>query len=70
MLEEKISLFVGCFLVGLGQGLGQFYRFAAVEISSGDMKSQAVTYVLSGGVLAAVAGPSIAQVSKGMRTSE
>jgi MFS family permease len=62
-LEEGFFLFVGCFMVGLGQGLGQFYRFAAVEISCGEMKSQAVTYVLSGGVLAAVAGPSIAQIS-------
>ena len=63
ILNENVFLFVGCFFVGIGQGLGQFYRFAAVEISSGEMKSQAVTYVLSGGVIAAIAGPSIAQVS-------
>jgi hypothetical protein len=46
-------IYIACFFVGLGQGLGQFYRFSAVEISPDDMKSRAVTYVLSGGILAA-----------------
>jgi MFS family permease len=50
-------VFLGCFFVGLGQGLGQFYRFSAVEISSPEQKSKAITYVLSGGVIAAFLGP-------------
>lgn len=42
------------------KGLGQFYRFAAVEITPDKYKSKSVTYVLSGGILAAVLGPTSA----------
>lgn len=49
--------YLGCFSIGLGQGLGQFYRFAAVEVSPPEYKSRAITYVLSGGILAAFLGP-------------
>ena len=56
-------LFFGCFAIGLGQGLGQFYRFSAVEVSPDYLKSRAVTYVLSGGILAAFLGPTCANYS-------
>ncbi|KAJ1431642.1 major facilitator superfamily domain-containing protein [Ochromonadaceae sp. CCMP2298] len=56
-------VFIGCFFVGLGQGLGQFYRFSAVEVSPDHLKTKAVTYVLSGGVLAAFLGPTSANYS-------
>jgi len=52
-----LLLYFGCFFVGLGQGLGQFYRFSAVEVSPDHLKASAVTYVLSGGVIAAFMGP-------------
>lgn len=62
MVFESLPLvFAGCFFAGLGQGLGQFYRFSAVEIAPQDFKSQAVTYVLSGGVIAAFLGPTTAK---------
>jgi hypothetical protein len=61
MVFESIPLvFLGCFFAGLGQGLGQFYRFSAVEIAPAAFKSQAITYVLSGGILAAFLGPTTA----------
>lgn len=50
-------LFIACLFVGFGQGIGQFYRFSAIEISPMQFKNQAVTYVLSGGILAAFLGP-------------
>jgi MFS family permease len=56
-------IFFGCFSIGLGQGLGQFYRFSAVEVSPEYLKSRAVTYVLSGGILAAFLGPTCATYS-------
>lgn len=56
-------LFLGCFSIGLGQGLGQFYRFSAVEVSPEYLKSRAVTYVLSGGIIAAFLGPTTANYS-------
>eukprot|EP01035_Chromulina_nebulosa_P020643 gene20643-26765_t len=50
-------VYMGCFFIGLGQGLGQFYRFSAVEVSPPEFKSRAITYVLSGGIIAAFLGP-------------
>jgi MFS family permease len=61
--ESSYVLFIGCLFVGFGQGLGQFYRFAAVEISPEEFKGSAVTYVLTGGVLAAFLGPTSATYS-------
>lgn len=58
-------LFIGCFFIGLGQGLGQFYRFSAVELSPESLKTSAVTYVLSGGIIAAFCGPLAANGSIG-----
>ena len=54
------ALFGACFLAGCSQGIGQFYRFAAMEVCAEGHKSIAVTLVLSGGVLAAFAGPQLA----------
>lgn len=58
--SELIWLYLGCLSIGLAQGLGQFYRFSAVEIAPAEFKSSAVTYVLSGGVIAAFLGPTAA----------
>lgn len=57
---EIFWLYLGCLSVGLAQGLGQFYRFSAVEITPLAFKSRAITYVLSGGVIAAFVGPTVA----------
>lgn len=58
--DEIFWLYLGCLSIGLAQGLGQFYRFSAVEITPVDFKSRAITYVLSGGVIAAFVGPTVA----------
>lgn len=64
--DSLVFLYFGCFAIGLGQGLGQFYRFSAVEITPEHLKSRAVTYVLSGGILAAFLGPTSANYSISM----
>jgi MFS family permease len=56
-------LFLGCFFVGLQQGLGQFFRFTAVEMFPKHIQSKSVTIILSGGIIGALAGPSIARWS-------
>lgn len=48
LTEQAAWLYLGCFAIGLAQGLGQFYRFSAVEVTPPRLKSRAVTYVLSG----------------------
>jgi len=54
-------LLAACFTLGLNQGLGQFYRFAAVDVCGSGSKAVAISLVLSGGVLAAFAGPQAAE---------
>jgi MFS family permease len=63
-------LLLGCTLSGFGQGLGQFYRFSATEMTPDELKPRAVTYVLAGGIIAAVMGPLAAQKSSGMFQKE
>ncbi|MBD1852712.1 MFS transporter [Cyanobacteria bacterium FACHB-502] len=41
-----------------------FYRFAAAEATSEANRSQAISYVIAGGVIAAVAGPQLANWAK------
>ena len=69
-LGELWFLMAGCFFIGLGQGLGQFYRFSAVEVCPSHLKSEAVTLVLTGGVLAAFTGPTTANFTKDMLGEE
>ncbi|EOD33737.1 hypothetical protein EMIHUDRAFT_229213 [Emiliania huxleyi CCMP1516] len=57
-------IFISSFLAGLAQGLSHFYRFAALEVCSPSQRPYAVTLVLSGGVIAAVAGPNLALATK------
>ena len=59
-VETLELVYVSTFLAGLAQGFGQFYRFAAMEVCTPTRKPFAVTLVLSGGVLAAFAGPQLA----------
>lgn len=49
-------------LVGGYQAFAQYYRFAAADIASADFKSRAISWVIAGGVVAALAGPNIARV--------
>lgn len=58
MLVGSFALLcIGTALVGAYQGFAQFYRFAAAEAASEAFKSRAISLVLTGGVVAALAGP-------------
>ena len=48
------------FLLGLGQGVAQFYRYAAADSVEGSEKAKAVSLVLLGGLASAIIGPEIA----------
>ncbi|MDH5425239.1 MAG: MFS transporter [Gammaproteobacteria bacterium] len=50
---------LGTMLVGVFNGFGGYYRFAAVDAVSEDFRSRAISYVMAGGVIAAVIGPNI-----------
>jgi MFS family permease len=47
-------------LLGVYQGFTNYYRFAAGEAAASDFKARAISWVIAGGVVAAVAGPQLA----------
>lgn len=54
-------LCLGTFLVGTYQAFAQFYRFAAGEVADDQFRPRAISLVLGGGVVAALAGPNLAR---------
>lgn len=64
---DSFSLFVlANMLVGVYQGCAQYYRFAAADVASLEFKSRAISWVIAGGVFAALAGPSLARLTQGL----
>lgn len=51
---------LGTMLVGVFNGFGIFFRFAAVDAAPDFYKARAISYVMAGGVVAAFAGPNLA----------
>ena len=52
---------IGHLLLGGYQGFGNYYRFAAVEAAGAAHASQAISWVVAGGVVAAFVGPQLGQ---------
>jgi MFS family permease len=60
VLRGSFSLFLlGCFCAGIYGASYQSYRFAAADTASDAFRPKAVSWVLAGGVLAAVIGPQL-----------
>ena len=51
-------------LIGVGIGFSTLYRFAAIEVCRPEHKSQAISLIMAGGVLAAVLGPNLSIYSQ------
>lgn len=65
LYNSQFELFcTGTFLLGIGIGFGTLYRFAAVELCDKSQQARAISIVMAGGVLAAVAGPNLAKYSQ------
>ena len=54
---------LGGLILGYATANLQMYRFAAIELAPIDMRAKAISWVTSGGVVAAVLGPSLARVT-------
>lgn len=63
-------LSLGTFLVGSYQAFAQFYRFAAGEISDDAFRPRAISLVLAGGVVAALAGPMVGRFGAALLPAE
>ena len=57
---------VGSALLGVFNGVGQYYRFTAADVASAEYRSRAISLVMAGGVVAAFAGPNLANVTREM----
>lgn len=60
----------GTFLVGAYQAFAQFYRFAAGEVADDTFRPRAISLVLAGGIVAALAGPMVARMGAPLLDSE
>jgi MFS family permease len=71
VLQAEFSIFCfGTILIGVFNGFGQYYRFAAAETAPEDYRSRAISYVLAGGLIAAFAGPNLAKWSRQLLPAE
>lgn len=61
---------LGAMAIGMFNGTGQFFRFAAADAASADYRSRAISWVLAGGVLAALLGPNLAALTRTSFTVE
>jgi MFS family permease len=62
IIQQSFALFcLGTFVNGIYNGFATFYRFAAADGARQEWKSRAISYVLAGGVLAAILGPEMAK---------
>jgi len=62
--QDFVAFCVGNALMGCFQAVAQYYRFAAADAAQPAFKSRAVSWVMAGGVAAALLGPGIAGFSK------
>lgn len=60
----------GTFLIGAHQAFAQFYRFAAGEVANEAFRPKAISWVMAGGVVAALLGPTLARIGGPMLERE
>jgi len=65
IISQNFWLFVlSGFLVGIFNAFGNYFRFAAADSVEPELKSKAISAVLIGGVVAAVVGPNLANLTR------
>jgi len=64
LMHASFPLFLaGSFLTGMYMSAQAFYRFAAADTAEGAFQPKAISYVLAGGLAAAVIGPQLVKVT-------
>jgi MFS family permease len=66
LIKSPAMNIISTFFFGTANGIGYFMRFAVVENVPSEWAARAVTLVVSGGVIAAFAGPEAGQATRGM----
>lgn len=66
LLADSLMLFaIGTWLIGMAIGVGQQYRFAALDLCSVQQRPRAIGIVMGGGVIAAVLGANLSIWAQG-----
>ncbi len=60
-LHQFWMLCAGTLILGAYNAFGQYYRFAAADVSPPDFKAQAISYVLAGGIVGGIVGPTVSR---------
>lgn len=67
LMTSSFTLFlVGSLLTGIYMSAQGFYRFAAADMASPEYRPKAISYVMAGGLVAAVFGPQLVKVTSDM----
>ncbi|HEU4441456.1 MAG TPA: MFS transporter, partial [Burkholderiales bacterium] len=53
----------GTLVFGVYNAYGQYYRFAAADVATGDFKAVAISLVLAGGLVGGILGPSASRLT-------
>ena len=61
---------VSAFCIGVFNGFGTYYRFAAVDVVDEEIRAKAISYVMLGGVVAAFIGPNLTSLGQSIFTEE
>jgi MFS family permease len=63
-------LCLGTLIMGIYNASGQYYRFAAADVSGPDFKSKAISLVMAGGLVGGVLGPQTSKLTKDLLPAE
>jgi len=64
IINNNFWLFIiSTMMVGIFNGFGNYFRFAAADTVAAEQKSKAISYVMLGGVAAALIGPNLANLT-------
>ena len=68
--QSFFLLCIGAFLSGIYNAIGQYYRFAAADMSSAEFRSKAISLVLAGGIVGGVLGPETSKLTRDLMAPE
>ena len=61
---QSFTIFlIGSFLTGMYMSAQGFYRFAAADTASDEFRPKAISYVMAGGLVAAIIGPQLVKLT-------
>ena len=61
IIDHFVLFCVASMALGIAHGCASFYRYAATDCATGEDRPKAISYVLAGGLMAALFGPEIAR---------